>query len=146
MNLDSLPFLGIEKFTHKTLCGYLSGSLSSSANSNWKGKFLQVSKGLKENLEYSTETTYGEALEDALVGTSFTKKEELGFIVTFLSTRYKEESIPTESMDIFSYVDAALTYEEYEFEARYGEFEPVMEKYRMVKDKLEKSGYLFERN
>lgn len=145
VNLDSLPFLGVEKFTHKTLVNYLTGLLSSSANSNWKNTFLNVTKGLKKGLEYSVATDYtAVTLEEALSGTSFTKKEELGFLTTFLDTYYARESIPTENIDIFSYIEAVLTSTEAEFEAKYGEYKPVMEKFRLMKNKLVELGYLFK--
>mgnify|MGYP005968910409 FL=1 len=144
VNLDSLPFLGVEKFTRKTLEKYFSGLLASSVNASWKEAFLQVTRGLKERFEYSTDMGWGAiSLADALAGTSFTKKEELGFMVSFLDANYGNESIPTESMDISSYVDAVLTRTEADFAVEYGEYKSVMEKFRMMRSKLVELGYLF---
>lgn len=142
VNLDSLPFLGVEKFTSKTLTTYFTSLLSSSIQAGWKDAFLNVTKSLKQGLEYSYDITYTVSLEEALEGTKFMRKEELGFIVSFNSTR-GVVSIPTESIDISSYIDSVLTCTEAEFEAEYGKFEPVMVKFRMMRNKLVELGYLF---
>ena len=54
------------------------------------------------------------------------------------------ESIPTESIDLSSYIDKVLTYTEVKFEEEYGEFEPVMVKFRMMRNKLVELGYLLK--
>ena len=98
---------------------------------------------LNPDIENNSRTSYGYALTDALAGTSFTKKEELGFLVTFEDS-YDSESIPTENMDLFSYLDAVLSRTETDFAAEYGTYKPVMEKFRMMKNKLLELGYLFK--
>lgn len=145
VNLDSLPFLGMEKFTSKTLTTYFTGLLSSSAQSGWKSAFLNVTKSLKQGLKYSSsmESYAAVSLVEALQGTKFTRKEELGFVVS-CNSKSGVESIPTESIDLSSYIDKVLTYTEVKFEEEYGEFEPVMVKFRMMRNKLVELGYLLK--
>lgn len=140
VTLDSLERYGLADFTHKTLVTYLEGCLSSSTHSEWRQDFLRLSTSLNPDCQfmYSQSETYGTTFEEAFMGTSFTQKEELGFIVTLPND---ENATPTEALDVKSYIDAVISRTPADFEAEYGQYGVVMEKFNMMRSQLRVLGY-----
>lgn len=146
VNADSLKDWGTEKFCSEMLVNYFVGRLSSSNQKEWFDHFLNVSKMMNSSCQfiYSISSDYGTKWEEAFAGTNFTEKEELGFISTLWIVPYWGNpywATPMEKMDLEDYVRAVLAQTTADFRAKYGEYKPVMEKFMMMKSKLQELGY-----
>lgn len=153
MNVDSLKEWGVEKLNRKFLKDLFVGMLSASEYSSWKNDFLNVSKKMNPLCDplYS-KNGYNVAMEEAMHQTSFTKKEELGFITSTYKRMYMgpgkyetKECTPEENEDLLSYLEAVLTCSAAEFLSQYGEYEPVVQKFEMMKKQLQVLGYNLEK-
>lgn len=145
---DFGTFSDVEKKAYAVmfLSNYFSGILGTSTHAEWEEEFLGVSKSLNPSCQYlySISLTYGTAWADAFVGTSFTEKEELGFISSITVEDYwygTYEATPTEDLDKLAYVEAVLTYTTAEFEAMYEQYDAVMQKFHMMKEKIQELGF-----
>ena len=72
----------------------------------------------------------------------------LGFITTYRTPNPNSSErlweVPTKEQDMRSFCLEILSYSEAEFEEKHGEYPVVMEKYQVMRDKLEEYGFTFE--
>lgn len=145
---DFETFSDAEKKAYVTmfLSNYFDGILGSSMHTKWEEKFLALSKNLNPSCEslYSQSLSFPTRWEKAFAGTSFTEKEELGFILSITGEDYYGEiyeATPTEKLDKQSYIEAVLTYTTAEFDAMYEPYGVVKQKFHMMKEKLQELGF-----
>ena len=134
-----------------TISAHISALESEWLEENFYSITYDVNPGNESYLYSDGTSTVGTMVYRAYSGTDVAAEDQtlggLGFICTYTTPTSSSErmwSVPTKTQDAMAFCREILSYTEAEFIEMHGEHEVVMDKYYVMREKLQEYGFTFE--